>query len=72
MLYSIENLEELENLNKLVSLQNQINEVRLQDNLGKQKLYYNTKKVFEPVTDTIKDTSRDILKTITEFSIRNN
>ena len=30
------------------------------------------KKVFEPVTDTIKNTSRDITETITETSIENN
>ena len=36
MLYSIKNKEELEKLNELVSLQNQVQEVRLQDTLGKQ------------------------------------
>ena len=30
------------------------------------------KKVFEPLTDTIKDTSRDITKTITKTLIENN
>ena len=34
MLYSIKNKEKLENLNELVSLQNQVNEARLQDKLG--------------------------------------
>ena len=31
MLYSIKNLEELANLNELVSLRNQVQEVRLQE-----------------------------------------
>ena len=36
MLYSIKNREDLENLNELVSLQDQVKVVRLQDKLGKQ------------------------------------
>ena len=43
MLYSIKNVEELENLNELIPLQNQINEVRLQDKLGEQNYHQNTK-----------------------------
>ena len=35
MLYPIKDREELENLNELVSLDNQVNVVRLQDKLGK-------------------------------------
>ena len=34
MLYSIKDREDLENLNELVSLQDQVKTVRLQDNLG--------------------------------------
>ena len=33
MLYSIRNIEDLQNLNELASLQNQVQEVRLQDKL---------------------------------------
>ena len=54
MLYSIKNIEELENLNELISLQNQKNEIRLQVKLGKHNFHENIKKVFGPVTDTIK------------------
>ena len=72
MLYSIKKREELENLNKLVSLENQVNEVRLKDRLGKQKFHDNVRNLYKPHTDLIKDTSRDITKTITETSIRNN
>ena len=36
MLFPIKNIEELEKLNELVSLQYQVQEVRLQDKLGKQ------------------------------------
>ena len=34
MLYSIKNIEDLGKLNELVSLQNQVQEVRLQDKLS--------------------------------------
>ena len=50
MLYSIKNLE---NLEELFSLQNQANEVGLQEKLGEDIFHENKKKVFEPVTDTI-------------------
>ena len=59
MLYSIKHREDLESLKKLVSLQNQVKAVRLQYKLGKQKFHEDMKKVFETVTDSIKNTSED-------------
>ena len=50
MLYSIKDREDLENLEELVSLENQVKIVKLQDKLGKQKFHEDMKKVFEPVT----------------------
>ena len=50
MLYSIKDGEDLENLNELVSLQDQVKTVRLQDKLGKQNFHEYMKKVFEPIT----------------------
>ena len=72
MLYSIKDREDLEKLNKLVSLQDQVKAVRLQDKLGKQNFLGDSKKIFEPVTKTPESTSQDITKTITETSIKNN
>ena len=72
MLYSIKDREDLENLEELVSLQNQVKVVRLQDKLGKQNFHEDMKKVFEPVTKSLENTSQDITKTITETSIKNN
>ena len=72
MLYSIEDREDLENFEELVSLQNQVKVVRLQDKLGKQNFHEDMKKVFEPVTKSLENTSQDITKTITETSIKNN
>ena len=72
MLYSIKDREDLENLNELVSLQDQVKTVRLQDKLGEQNFHENIKKVFEPVTKSVENTSQDITKTITETSLKNN
>ena len=72
MLFAINNREDLENLNELTSLQDQVKAVRLQDKLGKQNFHDDMKEVFEPVTNTIKDTSENKTKTVTESSINNN
>ena len=72
MLFPIKNREDLEKLNKLVSLQDQVKVVRLQDKLVKQNFHEDMKKLYEPLTDTIKNTSENITKTITESSKENN
>ena len=72
MLYATKNNDDLENLNELASLQDQLKAVRLQDELGKQNFHKNMKKVFEPVTKSLENTSQDITNTITETSIKNN
>ena len=72
MLYSIKDRNDLEKLNELASLQDQVNTVRLQDKLGTQNFHEDMKKVFEPVTKSLENTSQDITKTITETSIKNN
>ena len=71
MLFPIKNKEDLEKL-ELVSLQTQVNEVRLQDMLGEQNYHQDSKKLFKPMTDAIKSTSENITKTLTENSINNN
>ena len=72
MLFSIKDREDFENLKELASLGNQVKVVRLQDKLGKQNFHEDMKKVFEPVTKAIENTSQDIAKTTTETSIKNN
>ena len=72
MMFPIRNVEDLQNLNEAVSLQNQVRVVRLQDKLGKQNFHENKEEVFEPLTDTVKKTSDNMTKTITENSINNN
>ena len=71
-MYSIKNREDLETLDELASLQNQVEKIRLQNKLGKQNFHENITKVFEPVTDTLKNTSENLEKIITETSIINN
>ena len=44
MLYTINNREDLQKLDEAVSLQNQVNEVRLQDMLGDQNYHEDAKK----------------------------
>ena len=72
MLYSIKDREDLEKLEDLVSLQNQVKVVKLQDKLGEQNFHEDIKKVFEPVTKSLENTSENITKTLTETSIKNN
>ena len=72
MLYSIKNVEDLGKLDEAISLQKQVQEIRLQNKLGDQKYHEDIKKFFKPMTDEIKNTSEIITKTITENSINNN
>ena len=72
MLYAIKDREDLEKLNELVSLQDQVKTVRLQDKLGKQNFHEDMKKGFKPVTKSLENTSEDITRTITETSIQSN
>ena len=43
MLYPIKNREDSENLNELVSLNNQVDKIELQDKLGKRNFHGNKK-----------------------------
>ena len=72
MLYSIKNVEDLEKLNEAISLQKQVQEIRLQNKLGDQNYHENINKFFKPMTDELKNTSEKITKTIIENSINNN
>ena len=72
MLYSNGIRVYLKNLQELASLQNHVEEVRLQDKLGKQNFHENLRKVFEPVTDTVENTSENLAKTLTESSVKDN
>ena len=72
MLYSVKDREDFENLNELLSLEDQVKVVRLQDKLGKQNFHEDMKKVFEPVTKSLENTSEKLTKASTETSIKNN
>ena len=71
-MFPIKNVEYLQKLNKAVSLESQVKVVRLQDKLGEQNHHQNAEKLYQPVTDTIKNTSEIITKDITESSLINN
>ena len=72
MMFAINNREDLDKLEEVASLQDQVKVVRLQDKLGKQNFHEDMKKVFEPVTKPLENTSQDITKTLTESSKENN
>ena len=42
------------------------------EKLSKQNFHEDIRKVFEPVTKSLEESSQDITKTITETSIKNN
>ena len=69
-MFPIKTIEDLKSLNKLTSLQNQVQTIRLKDKLGKQNFHEDTKKVFEPVTKSIKDVSQEVTKTMAETFIK--
>ena len=72
MLFAINNREDLDKLEELASLQDQVKVDRLQDKLGKQNFHEDMKKVFEPVTKSLENTSENLTKAITESSKENN
>ena len=66
--YKIEGSEKLEELS---SIQNRVEELRLQDKLGNQNFREDIRKLYEPLTNTSEDTSRVITKTMMEIPIKN-
>ena len=72
MLYSHEIKDDLQKLNESSLLESQVKAVRLQNKLGEENFHEDLKKVFEPVANSIKDVSDEVLKTMTEHSNKNN
>ena len=70
MLYSSKNIEDLEKLEELASLQNQVKTGRLQDKLGEQNFHEVMKKLYEPLTDTIKNTSEKLKKLLRHLLLK--
>ena len=62
--------KDLQNLEDQASLKNKVDELKLQDKLGKKNFHENIKKVFEPFTDTIKNTSENLTKTMKELLLK--
>ena len=71
-MYWNKNIEDLKKLEQLACFKNQVKEVRLQDRLGGQNYHQNAKNLYEPLPHTIKITSENLTKTITETYINNN
>ena len=71
-MFAINNREDLDKLEELASLQDQVKVVKLQDKLGEQNFHEDMKKVFEPVTKSLINTSEILSEAITETSNKNN
>ena len=72
MLFPFKDREDLKEKKELASLQDQVKVVRLQDKLVKQNFQENMKKVFEPVTKSLENTSENLTNTMTENFSKNN
>ena len=71
-MFSIKNREDLDELNELILLENQANEIRLQDKLGKQNFHENIKKCLKQLLKKNENTSEDSTKTMMLTSKENN
>ena len=65
-------MKDLQKLNESVSLESQVKAVTLQNKLGEQNYHQNAEKVYNSLTDAIKDTSEKLTKTVTETYLNNN
>ena len=72
MLFPIKNREDFRKTEEVALIQTQIKELRLQDKLGEQNYHRNVEKLYERLTDTIKNTFEILTNTFTETSIKNN
>ena len=70
-MFWFENREDSENSNEIVSLKSQVRELRSQDESRKQIFHEDLKNVFKPVTNTKKDLSEDVSKTMMVTSEEN-
>ena len=70
MLFAFNNREGFKKIEELASLKNQVEETRLQDKLGKQNYHEHAEKLFEPITDTIRNTSENLTKTLRKLIVK--
>ena len=59
-MFPIKNVDVLQKLNQLVSLESQVKAVKLQDKRGEQNYHQNAEKLYKPPTDAIKDVSENL------------
>ena len=56
------NENDLKDLEELADLQSEVKQIRLVEKLGKQGSQFDAKKLFEPITKEVKDTSQKLLE----------
>ena len=59
-------------MGELDDRQSKVKQVRLVEKLTKQGYHYDVKELFEPITNSIKDVSEDVTRTMLESSKQNN
>ena len=62
MIKSINNEEDLKELEELKDLQTKVKQVRLVEKLGEQGFHYDIKELFEPITKAVTDSKQKILE----------
>ena len=72
MLFPIKKSENVEKVEEIASIKIQVEDLRLQDKLGKQTFHEDMEREFEPVTKSTKDVSEEVTKIMTETSASNN
>ena len=58
MIYTPNNFEEYEELNEIIQSKKQVKALKLKKKLDKQGFHYDMEKVFEPVTETVKEQTK--------------
>ena len=62
MINSIKNKIEIKDVDELENLQSNVKQVTLVEKLGKQGFHYDVKELFEPITNSIEDDSKNVTK----------
>ena len=61
MICSIKNKDDLKDSEDLVELKSKVQQVRLEEKLDNQGFHYNTKELFEKITEGVTDISEKLL-----------
>ena len=63
-MFAIKNKEDTKDLEELVGLQTKVKQIRLVEKLGERGYQFDLNEIFEPITQTVTDTSQELLDEI--------